>query len=60
MIGGGSPISSVGKPTSGISTGRKSVVNVAEMPVSAFIVTVQPPIEHYRLITSRTGAKTEV
>ena len=44
MIGGGRPASSVGKPTSGISTGMKSVVNVAETLVFAFMVRVQPPI----------------
>ena len=44
MIGGGRPGISVGKPTTGASTDMNSGANVAEMLVSAFIVTLQPPI----------------
>src|SRR5260370_41007795 len=44
MIGGGRPGKSVGKPTTGTSTGMNSGANVAEMLVSAFMVTLQPPI----------------
>ena len=44
MIGGGSPGSPVGKPTSGSSTGMKSVAKAAETLVSAFMVAVQLPI----------------
>src|ERR1700751_1267221 len=44
MIGGGKPGRSVGKPTTGASTAMNNGMNVTDKLVSAFIVTVQPPI----------------